>query len=156
MANVITLGKRLLPVEQIALVEPFAPSSNPNFKPEKEFKARIVLLSRGKFSSRRRRRISLRRTPSGAILLAVRPVFLFRSSEPSVRFVLHRSFRFVLPRRNVRCGATFRRSDDADFGNLHTARMRKSSSLPEAMCRAFDPIGAHSFPILSPTPRRPR
>ena len=46
MENVITVGKRLLPVEQIALVEPFDPSSNPDFKPEKEFKARVVLLNR--------------------------------------------------------------------------------------------------------------
>lgn len=46
MENVITLGKRLLPVEQIALVEPFDPTSNPDFKPEKEFKARVVLLNR--------------------------------------------------------------------------------------------------------------
>lgn len=46
MKNVITLGKRLLPIEQIALVEPFDPSSNPDFKPEKDFKARVVLLNR--------------------------------------------------------------------------------------------------------------
>lgn len=46
MENVITLGKRLLPIEQIALVEPFDPSSNPDFKPEKDFKARVVLLNR--------------------------------------------------------------------------------------------------------------
>jgi hypothetical protein len=46
MENVITVGKRLLPLEQIALVEPFDPKSNPEFKPEKEFKARVVLLNR--------------------------------------------------------------------------------------------------------------
>lgn len=46
MDNVITFGKRLLPVEQIALIEPFDPSSNPDFKPAKEFKARVVLLNR--------------------------------------------------------------------------------------------------------------
>ncbi len=46
MENIITLGKRLLPVEQIALVESFDPTSNPDFKPEKEFKARVVLLNR--------------------------------------------------------------------------------------------------------------
>jgi hypothetical protein len=46
MENVITVGKRLLPVGQIALVEPFDPSSNPDFKPAKEFKARVVLLNR--------------------------------------------------------------------------------------------------------------
>ena len=42
MENVITVGKRLLPVEQIALVEPFDPTSNPDFKPEKQFKARVA------------------------------------------------------------------------------------------------------------------
>jgi hypothetical protein len=46
MENVIALGKRLLRVEQIALVELFDPSSNSDFKPEKEFKARVVLLNR--------------------------------------------------------------------------------------------------------------
>jgi hypothetical protein len=46
MENVITVGKRLLPLEQIALVEPFDPTSNPDFKPEKAFKARVVLLNR--------------------------------------------------------------------------------------------------------------
>ncbi len=46
MQDVITIGKRLVPVEQIAFVEPFDPASNPEFKPEKEFKARVVLLNR--------------------------------------------------------------------------------------------------------------
>ena len=44
--NVITVGKRLVPAEQIAFVEPFDPSSNPEFKPEKDFKGRVVLLNR--------------------------------------------------------------------------------------------------------------
>jgi hypothetical protein len=46
MQDVITIGRRLVPVEQIAFVEPFDPASNPEFKPEKEFKARVVLLNR--------------------------------------------------------------------------------------------------------------
>jgi hypothetical protein len=46
MENVITLGKRPLPIERIAVIEPFDPSSNPDFKPEKETKARVVLLNR--------------------------------------------------------------------------------------------------------------
>jgi hypothetical protein len=46
MQNVITIGKRLIPTEQIAFVEPFDPAANPDFKPEKEFKARIVLRNR--------------------------------------------------------------------------------------------------------------
>jgi hypothetical protein len=46
MQNVVTIGRRLVPVEHIALVEPFDPASNPEFKPEKPFKARVVLLNR--------------------------------------------------------------------------------------------------------------
>jgi hypothetical protein len=46
MQDVITIGRRLIPVEQIALVEPFDPASNPEFKPDKPFKARLVLLNR--------------------------------------------------------------------------------------------------------------
>jgi hypothetical protein len=46
MQDVITIGKRLLPVEQIAFVEPFDPASNPEFKSDKPFKARVVLLNR--------------------------------------------------------------------------------------------------------------
>jgi hypothetical protein len=37
---------RLIAAEQIAFVEPFDPAANPDFKPEKDFKARIVLLNR--------------------------------------------------------------------------------------------------------------
>ena len=42
----VTLGKRLVPVEQIALVEVFDPASNPGLKTEKPFRARIVLVNR--------------------------------------------------------------------------------------------------------------
>jgi hypothetical protein len=35
--QIITIGKRLVPAEQIALVEPFDPASNPEFKPEKTY-----------------------------------------------------------------------------------------------------------------------
>ena len=46
MQNVVTIGKRLIPLEQIALVEPFDPASNPDFKSDKPFKARVVMLNR--------------------------------------------------------------------------------------------------------------
>jgi hypothetical protein len=46
MQNVINIGKRLFPLEQIAFVEPFDPTRNPEFKSDKLFKARVVLLSR--------------------------------------------------------------------------------------------------------------
>ncbi|MBK3665082.1 hypothetical protein JJE66_28100 [Bradyrhizobium diazoefficiens] len=44
--KVVTIGKRLVAVDQVAFVEAFDPSANPEFKPEKEFKARLVLLNR--------------------------------------------------------------------------------------------------------------
>jgi hypothetical protein len=44
--KVITIGKRLVPAEQIAFVEAFDAARNPEFKPEKEFKGRVVLLNR--------------------------------------------------------------------------------------------------------------
>jgi hypothetical protein len=44
--RVITIGKRLVPAEQIAFVEPFDPASNPEFKSDKAFKSRVVLLNR--------------------------------------------------------------------------------------------------------------
>jgi hypothetical protein len=46
MENVITLGRKLVPIEHIALVEPFDPAANPEFKPERPFKSRVVFLDR--------------------------------------------------------------------------------------------------------------
>lgn len=46
MRNVVTIGKRLIPLEQIAFVEPFDPASNPDFKSDRPFKARVVMLNR--------------------------------------------------------------------------------------------------------------
>jgi len=46
MQDVITIGRRLVPIEQIALVERLDPAANPEFKTEKPFKARVVLLNR--------------------------------------------------------------------------------------------------------------
>jgi hypothetical protein len=44
--TILTIGKRRISLEQIAYVEPFDPAANPEFKPEKDFKARLVLLNR--------------------------------------------------------------------------------------------------------------
>ncbi|MCP3477629.1 hypothetical protein NLM33_46600 [Bradyrhizobium sp. CCGUVB1N3] len=44
--TVITIGKKLVPLAHVAFVEPFDPAANPEFKPEKAFKARLVLLNR--------------------------------------------------------------------------------------------------------------
>ena len=46
MQNIVTLGRRLIPIEQIAFVEPFDPAANPQFKTEKAYKARVVLIDR--------------------------------------------------------------------------------------------------------------
>lgn len=46
MENVITVGKRLVAVDQIVLVEPFDPTARPDFKPDREFKGRIIMLNR--------------------------------------------------------------------------------------------------------------
>jgi hypothetical protein len=46
MENVITIGRRHVPIEQIAYVEPFEIAADSDFKPEKPFKARVVLLDR--------------------------------------------------------------------------------------------------------------
>ena len=44
--KVITIGRRLVPSGQVAFVESFDPAGNPEFKPEKDFKGRVVLLNR--------------------------------------------------------------------------------------------------------------
>jgi hypothetical protein len=44
--QVITIGKRLVPAEHIAFVEAFDPAINPDFKPERDFKGRVVLVNR--------------------------------------------------------------------------------------------------------------
>jgi hypothetical protein len=46
MQNVLTFGRKLVPIEQIALVETYDPASNPEFKTEKDYKSRVVLLNR--------------------------------------------------------------------------------------------------------------
>jgi hypothetical protein len=46
MENTVTFGRRLVPVEQIALIEPFDPSANPKMQSGRPFKTRVVLLNR--------------------------------------------------------------------------------------------------------------
>jgi hypothetical protein len=46
MDNVITIGKRLIPIEHIAFVEPYDPSTNPKLQTSREYKARIVMINR--------------------------------------------------------------------------------------------------------------
>ncbi len=46
MNNVITIGKRLIPIEHIAFVEPYDPSTNPKLQSSRDYKSRIVLINR--------------------------------------------------------------------------------------------------------------
>ena len=46
--NIIAIGRKRFPIEEIALVEPFEPPAeqSPRFTSDKEFKARVVLIDR--------------------------------------------------------------------------------------------------------------
>ena len=46
MSGTVTVGKRLIPIEHIALVEPFDPAAHPRMQTERPFQARIVLIDR--------------------------------------------------------------------------------------------------------------
>jgi len=46
MSATVTVGKRLIPIEHIALIEPFDPAAHPRMQTERPFKARIVLIDR--------------------------------------------------------------------------------------------------------------
>jgi hypothetical protein len=46
MSDTVTLGKRLVPVEQIVLVEAFDPSAHPRMQTHRPFRARVVLRNR--------------------------------------------------------------------------------------------------------------
>lgn len=46
MANSIIVGKRLIPREHIALVEPFDPAANPRIQTTREFHGRVVMVDR--------------------------------------------------------------------------------------------------------------
>jgi hypothetical protein len=46
MSNTITVGKRLIPKEEIAFVEPYDPNANPKFQTSREYQARLVMVNR--------------------------------------------------------------------------------------------------------------
>lgn len=43
MSNAITVGKRLIPREQIAFIEPFDPTANPDFQAGRPYRGRLVM-----------------------------------------------------------------------------------------------------------------
>jgi hypothetical protein len=45
MSNAITVGKRLIPKEQIAFIEPFDPTANPDFQAGKSYRGRLVMVN---------------------------------------------------------------------------------------------------------------
>lgn len=46
MSSTVTLGRKLIPLEHIALVEPFEPSAHQRMQTERAFQARVVLIDR--------------------------------------------------------------------------------------------------------------
>lgn len=46
MTSMFMIGKRLVPAEQVALVEPYDPTENPRFQTVREYQARVVLVDR--------------------------------------------------------------------------------------------------------------
>ncbi len=46
MTDTITIGRRLIPLDHIALVEPFDVAANPNLHTERDFRGRVVLIDR--------------------------------------------------------------------------------------------------------------
>lgn len=46
MNTVITIGKRLIPIEHIAFIEPYDPATNAKLQTSKDYKARIVMINR--------------------------------------------------------------------------------------------------------------
>jgi hypothetical protein len=46
MNNVITIGKRLIPIEHITFVEPYDPTTNPKLQTSRDYKSRIVMINR--------------------------------------------------------------------------------------------------------------
>lgn len=46
MANFVVVGKRFIPCEHIALVEPYEASDNPRLRTSRDFHARVVLVNR--------------------------------------------------------------------------------------------------------------
>jgi hypothetical protein len=46
MPNIIVIEREHVPVEQIAYIEPFEPPADEQFRPDKPYKGRVVLLNR--------------------------------------------------------------------------------------------------------------
>jgi hypothetical protein len=47
MTKSITVGKRLIPIEHIAFVEPYDPKANPEFQTSRNYQGRVVMVNRG-------------------------------------------------------------------------------------------------------------
>jgi hypothetical protein len=69
--NIIAIGRKRFPIEEIALVEPFEPPAeqSPRFTSDKDFKARVVLIdaTRKSVAGRGTIRKGSPRTPTGGL-----------------------------------------------------------------------------------------
>jgi len=143
--NIITIGKRLVTAEQIALVEPFDPESNPEFKPEKDYKARVVLLNRDT--------VLTETTPkefseaNGFYLLtdenvAVHPSIVFRIET----FEATETFK---PAKGYRTRIKWRDPDGNEQSKLLVME-------PESVVLELSRRGVESVVDAKPSPRRPQ
>jgi hypothetical protein len=134
--TVITIGKRLVPVEQIALVEPYDPAANPRIKTERQFQARIILIDRDSVLTEDAPAAFAE--ANGFPMLAEDQTAL----NPAVAFFVETSSR---PRASSRASPTPR----ACAGAIATARSKASCCLPSPRRSSPSRCGA------SPIPRRP-
>ena len=143
--QIITIGKRLIPANQIALVEPFDPASNPDFKPEKDYKARVILLNRDT--------VLTETTPqqfaegNGFYFIAdeniaVHPSIVFRVET----FEATESFKPVKP---YRTRIKWRDGDDNEQSKLLVME-------PEDAVRELTRRGIEAHLDTKPSPRRPQ
>lgn len=54
MTSMFMIGKRLVPAEQVAFVEPYDPTANPRFQTAREFQSRIVMVDRNSILTEQR------------------------------------------------------------------------------------------------------
>jgi hypothetical protein len=97
MSNLIRVGKRFIPVEHVALVEPYVPTPASPLRTSREFKSRIVLLNRDSVLSESApeeiaEKHAFRVLPSDAV--ATNPAIRFgvEAFEPAENFTPSKNF----------------------------------------------------------------
>ena len=138
--KIIAIGKRMIAIDHITLVEPFDPNANREFRIDRDFKSRIVM--------RNRDTVLIEESPAefagthGLLLLAddqvalnVAFVFKIEAFEPTEQFQPNKPFRTRL------------KWDDG-FGNDHSKLLLTA---PEAVINAL-----HGDRAAKRPPGRPR